>query len=68
MVDKQMKSSTFNIKFLEGLISIGQREQAFRLIENNDIDQIKADKQIMSIYLNLLCEKNLDKASKIMKQ
>ena len=62
-----MKSSDFNIKLLEGLISIGQREQAFRLIENNDIDQIKTDKEIMSIYLNLLCDKNLEKASKIMK-
>ena len=68
MVDKSMKSKQFNIQLLEGLISIGQREQAFRLIENNDIDSLKSDKQIMSIYINLMSDKNLEKATKIMKQ
>ena len=67
MVSKQLETSQINIKLLEGLISIGKREQAYRLIEKCDFDLIKKDKQIMSLYLNLLCEKDLAKAAQIQK-
>lgn len=53
---------------LEGLIQIGQREQAFKLIEKCDFQKVKKDKQIMSLYINLLSEKDLAKAAKIAKE
>jgi AICAR transformylase/IMP cyclohydrolase PurH len=68
MVTTQMNSAKeINIKFLEALISIGYQEQAYRLIQKCDINLIKDDKQIMSIYLNLLCEKDMVGAAALQK-
>jgi hypothetical protein len=68
MVAKQANSSTLNTPLIESLISIGQRQEAFKLMENGDpANSIKGDQQIMSLYLNLLCDRNLEKAAKIQK-
>ena len=68
MVSSQKTSSQVDIQLLEGLISIGQTEEAYKLIEKCDINSIKNDKRIMSLYISLLCEKDLDKAAKIQKE
>ena len=52
---------------LESLISIGQHDLAQKLIVKCDIDTMKNDKQIMSLYINLMAEKDLEKASKIVR-
>ena len=65
MVSSQ--TNQIDIQLLEGLISIGQREEAYRLIEKCEFNQISKDKQIMSLYLNLLCEKDLAAAASIQK-
>jgi hypothetical protein len=52
---------------LESLISVGQNDLAAKLIMNCDVESLKSDKQIMGLYVNLLAEKDLEKASKIVK-
>jgi|TARA_B110001450_G_scaffold249856_1_gene267753 hypothetical protein len=52
---------------LESLISIGQHDLAEKLIVKCDIETMKNDKQVMSLYVNLMAEKDLEKASKLIK-
>jgi len=68
MASQQASSAHVDIQFVEGLISIGQTEEAYRLLERCDINLIKKDKRIMSLYLNILSEKDLAKAAKISKE
>ena len=59
------KTGRVDVRLVEGLISIKQNELAYQLIEKCNIESIRSDKQILSLYLNLLCERDLDKAVKI---
>jgi len=63
LVAEQLKGNKIDIHLLESLISIGMNEQAFKLIEKCDYSDIKGDKHILGIYLNLMTEKDLAKAN-----
>jgi hypothetical protein len=65
LVSEQLQSKDVNVKFIESLIQIGQKEEAFRILQKIDIQSVSKDKRIMSIYLSLLSEQDLEKAVKI---
>ena len=44
---------------MEVLISMGLTNEAFDLIEKYDISIIKLDKQVLSIYLEILSDKDI---------
>ena len=64
-MERVSSTGTIDIRLLESLISIKQDEQAYKLMEKCNVDQIKQDKEIMGMYLNLLCERDLDKAIRL---
>mmetsp|Transcript_34683 Transcript_34683/g.53160 ORF Transcript_34683/g.53160 Transcript_34683/m.53160 type:complete len:438 (-) Transcript_34683:20-1333(-) len=68
LVSEQLKETKVNIALLESLISIGMVEPAFKLIEKCNYEDIKNDKQILGIYMNLMTEKDLTKAYQIQRQ
>ena len=44
---------------MDVLISMGLTNEAFDLLEKYDISIIKLDKQVLSIYLELLSDKDI---------
>ena len=67
IVKQNEQSKNVDIKLLESLISIGQIQHAYTLFKHCDVNTIKNDKKILSLYLNLLAQEDLESANKIVK-
>ena len=67
VVSENKAAKKADIKLLESLISIGQIEHAYELFKLCDLNTIKNDKKILSLYINLLAQNDLESASKIVK-
>lgn len=67
VVKENKAAKKADIKLLEALISIGQIEHAYDLFKLCDLKTIKSDKKILSLYINLLAQNDLESASKIVK-
>mmetsp|Transcript_4406 Transcript_4406/g.7483 ORF Transcript_4406/g.7483 Transcript_4406/m.7483 type:complete len:81 (-) Transcript_4406:480-722(-) len=64
-VCQESQGKQIDLKFVESLLSMNMREQAYKIIEKCNFETIRNDRHILGIYLNLLAERDVEKALQI---
>lgn len=64
---KKQDGSKLDSQLLESLIQMGLQDEAFNLMDKCDSKLIQQDKWLAGAYLNILAEKDMEKAGSLLR-